>query len=174
MVKRQEAKIPVTAGSDNVFADLGFDQPEEELTKAKLAGLIWHEIERQGLTQAAAASLMGIDQPKVSALMNGRLANFSSERLMRLLTALGQNVEIVVTEKPPAQERGRILVVDALRHFTRPVPHAGAKPMKFAFLKAAAEVKASGRAHLSTRRKVAASAKRHPLGSGSRSPRKRG
>jgi hypothetical protein len=54
---------------------------------------------------------MGIDQPKVSALLNGRLANFSSERLMRLLTALGQDVEIMVKTKPRSRARGRIRVV---------------------------------------------------------------
>jgi hypothetical protein len=48
---------------------------------------------------------MGIDQPKVSALLNGRWANFSSERLMRLLTALGQAVEIMVETKPRNQPR---------------------------------------------------------------------
>lgn len=54
---------------------------------------------------------MGIDQPKVSALLNGRLANFSSERLMRLLTALGQDVEIMVKAKPRNRTHGRIKVV---------------------------------------------------------------
>src|SRR5258707_7123607 len=56
---------------------------------------------------------MGVDQPKVSALLNGRLANFSSERLMRLFTALGQDVEIVVKAKPRSRERGRIQVIGA-------------------------------------------------------------
>src|SRR5258707_6090418 len=96
MVKKRETKIPVTASSGNVFADLGFAEPDEELTKAKLAGLIWHEIERRRLTQVEAAALMGIDQPKVSALLNGRLSNFSIHRLMRLLNALRQDVDITV------------------------------------------------------------------------------
>jgi hypothetical protein len=56
---------------------------------------------------------MGIDQPKVSALLNGRLANFSSERLMRLLTALGHDVEIAVSATPRSRARGRIRVVEA-------------------------------------------------------------
>ena len=55
---------------------------------------------------------MGIDQPKVSALLNGRLANFSSGRLMRLLTTLGQDVEIVIKAKPRRRERGRVRVVE--------------------------------------------------------------
>jgi predicted XRE-type DNA-binding protein len=113
MVKKRDAEIPVTPGSGNVFADLGFAEPEEELTKAQLASHIRQIIKRRRLTQVAAASLMGIDQPKVSALLNGRLANFSSERLMRLLTALGQDVEITVKAKPRNRAHGRIRVVDA-------------------------------------------------------------
>jgi predicted XRE-type DNA-binding protein len=111
MVKKQEADIPVMPSSGNVFADLGFAEPEEELTKAQLASHIRQVIRRRRLTQVAAAALMGVDQPKVSALLNGRLANFSSERLMRLLTALGQDVEIVVKAKPRNRDRGRIHVV---------------------------------------------------------------
>jgi len=111
MVTKHEPEIPVTPGSGNVFADLGFAEPEEELTKAQLASHIRQVIKRRRLTQAAAAALMGVDQPKVSALLNGRLANFSSERLMRLLTTLGQDVEIVVKAKPRHREMGRIRVV---------------------------------------------------------------
>ena len=54
---------------------------------------------------------MGIDQPKVSALLNGRLGNFSSERLMRLLTALGQDVEITIRATPRGREQGQVRVV---------------------------------------------------------------
>jgi predicted XRE-type DNA-binding protein len=111
MVKKRDAKIPVTAGSGNVFADLGFENPEEELTKAQLATEIMHAIKRRRLTQVAAADLMGIDQPKVSALLNGRLSNFSSERLMRLLTALGHDVDITVRVTPRNRKQGRIRVI---------------------------------------------------------------
>jgi len=114
MVRKREAKdIVVTEGSGNVFADLGFAEPEQELTKAQLASHIRQVLKRRRLTQAAAAKLMGIDQPKVSALLNGRLANFSSERLMRLLTALGHDVEIAVSPKPSSRTHGRIRVVEA-------------------------------------------------------------
>ena len=105
--------IKVTPSSGNVFADLGFAEPEEELAKAQLASRIQQIIKRRRLNQVDAAALMGIDQPKVSTLLNGRLANFSSERLMRLLTALGQDVEIVVRAKPRSRERGRIRVIEA-------------------------------------------------------------
>ena len=111
----KKSDITVTPSSGNVFADLGFAEPEEELARAQLASRIQQIIKRRRLTQVAAASLMGIDQPKVSALLNGRLTNFSSARLMRLLTALGQDVEIVLKAKPRSRERGRIRVVEV--HF---------------------------------------------------------
>jgi predicted XRE-type DNA-binding protein len=111
MVKKRKAEITVTASSGNVFADLGFAEPEEELTKAQLASHIRETIKRRRLTQLAAAKIMGVDQPKVSALLNGRIANFSTERLMRLLTALGQDVEIMVRAKPRNRARGRTRIV---------------------------------------------------------------
>lgn len=114
MVKSPEVDIPVTESSGNVFADLGFAEPEEELVKAQLASQIQQIIKRRRLTQVSAAARMGIDQAKVSALLNGRLTNFSSERLMRLLTALGQDVEIIVKAAPESREHGRIRVVKAI------------------------------------------------------------
>lgn len=83
MGKKRQDRIAVTESSGNVFADLGLAEPEEELAKARLANHIRRAIERRRLNQVAAAALMGIDQPKVSALINGRIDNFSSERLMR-------------------------------------------------------------------------------------------
>ena len=113
MAKRAaEDAVPVTEGSGNVFADLGFTDPEDELATAQLAAHIRQVIKRKRLTQTAAAQIMGIDQPKVSALLNGRLGEFSSDRLMRFLAALGQDVEIVVRPKPRRQERGRIRVTE--------------------------------------------------------------
>lgn len=110
MAKKRETAIPVVESSGNVFADIGLPEAEEELTKAQLASYIRRVIKRRRLTQVAAASLMDIDQPKVSALLNGRLVNFSSERLMRLLTALGQDVNITVKAKPRNRAYGRIRV----------------------------------------------------------------
>ena len=109
----KKSNIEVAPSSGNVFADLGFAEPEEELTRAQLASRIQQIVKRRRLTQMAAGKLMGIDQPKVSALLNGRLANFSSTRLMRLLTALGQDVEIVIKTKPKSRERGRVRVIEA-------------------------------------------------------------
>ena len=115
MDKKRAAEIPVTTSSGNVFADIGLPEPEEELTKAQLASHIRHAIKRRRLTQVAAAALMGVDQPKVSALFNGRLANFSSDRLMRLLTALGQDVDITVRTKPRNRAHGRVRVIGEAR-----------------------------------------------------------
>jgi predicted XRE-type DNA-binding protein len=105
--------VTESSGNGNVFADLGVAEPEEELTKAQLASHIRHTIKRRRLTQLQAAHLMGLDQPKVSALINGRLAGFSSDRLMRFLAALGQDVEIVVKARSRRRARGRIRVVKA-------------------------------------------------------------
>ena len=65
------------------------------------------------LTQAEAAAIMRLDQPKVSALLNGRLANFSSERLMRLLTALGRDIDITIRPARHRKARGQIRVLGA-------------------------------------------------------------
>lgn len=115
MVKKLSQRRPVTASSGNVFADLGFSEPEEELTKAQLASLVRQVIGRQKLSQTKAAAIMGIDQPKVSALINGRLANFSSERLMHFLIALGHDVDITVKSKPRNRAHGRLRVLEEVR-----------------------------------------------------------
>ena len=112
MADEFEDQIAVTPSSGNVFADLGIAEPEEELAKAQLASRVRAVIGQRKLTQAKAAQLMGIDQPKVSALMNGRLTGFSSDRLLRCLTALGQDVDIVVKGFTPGRARGRVRVVD--------------------------------------------------------------
>lgn len=101
----------VTEGSANVFADLGVAEPEEELAKAQLASHIRDAIKRRKLTQAVAAELVGLDQPKISALINGRLAGFSSDRLLRCLTALGQDVDITVRAPSGRRKRGRLRVL---------------------------------------------------------------
>lgn len=88
--------ITVTEGSGNVFTDLGVAQPDEARAKAGLAHQIASIISHSGMTQAEAAKVLGLDQPKVSALIRGRLGGFSAERLMKLLNALGRDVEIVV------------------------------------------------------------------------------
>lgn len=98
----------ITHGSGNVFADLGLDDGEEFLANANLALEIRNAIKAKKLTQKAAAQIMGLDQPKVSALVNGRVGGFSTERLMRCLTSLGCNIKITVS--PPKKEAfGKVL-----------------------------------------------------------------
>lgn len=97
-------------GSGNVFADLGHPRPAEALAKAELARKIAEQIAKRRLTQAAAADLLKIDQPKVSALVRGRLAGFSLDRLVRFLVLLGSDVEIVVRPRTRATGQGRVLV----------------------------------------------------------------
>lgn len=101
--------IKVQAGSNNVFADLELENSEELLVKAELARRISSIIAAQNLTQAEAATLLGIDQPKVSALVNGKLSGFSTTRLFRFLNALGRDVEIVVKPKSCTQAQTRVV-----------------------------------------------------------------
>jgi predicted XRE-type DNA-binding protein len=94
MPKRESLeRVPSTG---NVFADLGLADAGEHLIKAGLVVRIDRSIRQRKLTQAAAAQLMGIDQPKVSAMLAGRFRGYSVERLMRFLVVLGHDVEIVV------------------------------------------------------------------------------
>jgi predicted XRE-type DNA-binding protein len=106
------AKATFRRSSGNVFEDLRVSEPAEALAKSELAALIARALRTRGLTQAAAAKLLGIDQPKVSELLRGRLDRFSTERLITLLTRLGRSVEIVVREprSDSAMPAGRIHV----------------------------------------------------------------
>ena len=93
----------------SVFKDLGLRNPEERLAKAKLAARIVLILEERRLTQAAAAKLLGVDQPKVSLIYRGRLEDFSIERLMRLLNLLHRDVKIIV-DSTPRRRRGKMIV----------------------------------------------------------------
>ncbi len=103
----------ITRGTGNVFADLGYANADERQTKLRLAHAINGVIARRRLTQATAAEKLHINQPKVSALANFKLDGFSVERLMTFLTALDQDVKIVIKNKPRSRPAGRISVVAA-------------------------------------------------------------
>lgn len=105
--------ITVERGSGNVFADLGYPNTEEALTKARLAQRIAAVLEKKRLTQIQAAKLLGIDQPKVSKLLRGQLREFSTDRLLRFLNALDQDVEIVIKRKPRSKRQARVSVIAA-------------------------------------------------------------
>jgi predicted XRE-type DNA-binding protein len=111
MVKRNQKnnveEIEFTVGSGNVYADIGLQNPEEIAAKAKLAMLITDIIKTNKLTQQQAADLMNIDQPKVSKITRGLLSEFTLERLMKFVVALGFDIEIKpkphrVKTPPPA------------------------------------------------------------------------
>lgn len=104
-------EIGYTVSSGNVFADLEVTNPDEADTKAELAIQINSVIGRRGLTQMQAAKVLGINQPKVSALMRGNLTGFSIERLLRFLAALGSDVQIVVTTRDRVSGTGHIRVL---------------------------------------------------------------
>jgi predicted XRE-type DNA-binding protein len=92
----------------NVFADLGLPHPEQELIKADLTLKIHTLIQQRGLTQIAAAKLLGVKQPQISLLMRNRAGSFSLARLLEFLTALGQDVEITV--RPTRKAHGEMSV----------------------------------------------------------------
>lgn len=100
----------IIVSSGNIFEDLGFSDAQERLAKAELAHKIGTVIRDRRLTQTAAAKILSIDQPKVSAIVSGRLAGFSFERLIHFLTLLGQDVAITVTETPPSRPVGQLTV----------------------------------------------------------------
>jgi predicted XRE-type DNA-binding protein len=99
-----------TPSSGNVFADLNLPQADDLLAKAELTSKIIAEIQRRRLTQSQAAAILGIDQPKVSALKQGKLSGFSIERLMRFLLLLGRDIEITVKGRPKARAAARLRV----------------------------------------------------------------
>jgi predicted XRE-type DNA-binding protein len=103
----------VQASSGNVFADLDLPEAQELLVKAELAHRIGSIIRHRHLTQVEAAQVLGVDQPKISALLRGRLAGFSTERLLRFLTTLDRDVEIVIKKKPRTRAHASLRVVMA-------------------------------------------------------------
>src|SRR5713226_9257430 len=96
--------------SGNVFADLNLPEADDLLAKAELATKIIAEVQRRRMTQVQAAAVLGIDQPKISALKQGKLSGFSIERLVRFLLLLGRDIEITVKGRPKAKSVARLRV----------------------------------------------------------------
>lgn len=111
--RNADRETAVTRGTKNVFGDLGYPDAAERQAKLRLAYALNQVLEDRKLPQAEAAKILGVMQPKVSALRNHKLAGFSVERLMNLLTALDQDIEIVIRRKPRSRRTGRISVVAA-------------------------------------------------------------
>jgi len=110
-MKTAKRTAKVQASTGNVFADLGLDNPEHRLAKAQLAHEICAAIAARQWTQTKAAHVMGLDQPKISALMRGKLKGFSADRLLRCLSAMGADVEIRIRPHHRNGRRGAIRVM---------------------------------------------------------------
>lgn len=104
--------VKITKSSGNVYADLGIKNPDEHALKAELVRRIAAQLQSEGLSQTEAAKRLGIAQPDVSRMLRGHFEQFSAERLIRFLLALGHDVEIVVRPVPAGKpKRGRLAVV---------------------------------------------------------------
>jgi predicted XRE-type DNA-binding protein len=101
----------ITRGTANVFEDLGYADAADRQTKTRLAMAVNGLLSQRKLKQREIAVLLGVPQPKVSALKNYRLDQFSVEKLMAFLTALNQDVEIMIRPHAVASEAGRISVL---------------------------------------------------------------
>lgn len=103
----------IEKGSTNVYADLGLENAEEMLVKAQLAAKIGEIIKRRKLTQARAAEVLGISQPKLSNMLRGQFRGISETKMIECLTRLGRNIEIVVKAAPRSNVAGHVSVVFA-------------------------------------------------------------
>jgi predicted XRE-type DNA-binding protein len=99
--------VPVEEGSGNVYADLGYADSESMLVKAQLAAKIAEIMRQRALTQTDAAKILGLTQPRISALLKGRFRGISEHRLLECLTRLGRDVHIVVKSAPRSRANGR-------------------------------------------------------------------
>ncbi len=106
--QRTVGGIPVERSSGNVYSDLGYADSDGMLVKAQLAAKIAELVHRRGLTQIHAAEILGLTQPKVSALLKGRFRGFSEHRLLECLTRLGRDVHIVVKPTRRSGTSGRL------------------------------------------------------------------
>ena len=109
----EDLENTVTPSSGNVYADLGYENPEEMLLKAHLVMRLSQAIKAKGLNQYQAAEVLGIDQPKVSALVRGQFRGYSLERLFKFLNAFDFDVEVNVKSKPEDRERSYTTVGSA-------------------------------------------------------------
>ena len=103
----------IERGNSNLYADLGLLDADEMLVKAQLASKIGDIIKHRKLTQAQAAQLLGIAQPKLSGLLCGQFRGISETKMLECLTRLGRDIEIVVKTAPRSRAEGHVSVVFA-------------------------------------------------------------
>lgn len=101
----------ITRSSGNVFADLGFPDADELAAKVDLARTIRHLVEERGLSQRKAAPIVGVTQPELSLLWQRRLDGFSLDRLLRMLMALDQDVQILVQPKARSRRHAAVRTI---------------------------------------------------------------
>ncbi len=104
-----EAEVKIERSSGNIFADLGHADAEAHLLKAELVTRIDRVIRQRRLKQVEAAQLLGLSQPDISRLLRGNFRDYSVERLLRLLTKLGHDVEITIRDADSSRQ-GRLSV----------------------------------------------------------------
>ncbi|HTL25714.1 MAG TPA: helix-turn-helix transcriptional regulator [Burkholderiales bacterium] len=113
-MKREKAKpIRIERGSRNVYADLGYADAEDMLVKAQLVTEIADLIRARNLTQEQAAQILGLTQPKISAMLNGQFRGISERKLLTCLTRLGRDIQIVIKAAPRQRATGRLTVLFA-------------------------------------------------------------
>jgi predicted XRE-type DNA-binding protein len=108
ITNRQEMAIEKSSG--NVYADLGYPDSEDMLIKAQLVTKIAEIIRQRHLTQAQAAKLLRLTQPKISRLLRGEFRGISERRLLQCLTRLGRDVQIIVKQTPQQRAQGRLTI----------------------------------------------------------------
>jgi len=128
MKRKKRSSIEYEIGSDNVFADLGFEDPSEDILKSDLVGEIAFLIKKKKLTQAQAAKILCVDQPRISSLLRGQLDLFSIEMLMHFLNDLGRDVEICVKPKPRSRKQAHLSVNICVSGTRSTVPMAARAP----------------------------------------------
>lgn len=104
----KKRRIKVEVGSGNIFADLGLPDAEELLLKSQIVVALHRLIKARKLTQTAAAKRIGIGQPDLSNVLRGRYRGYSAERLLRMLTAFDQDIEITARPRRGKSKQGRI------------------------------------------------------------------
>jgi predicted XRE-type DNA-binding protein len=115
--EKKLADTRVEVGSGNVYADLGFDNPEEMLAKAHLVSEMQKVIKQKKLTQTEAAEILGLTQPKLSVLLKGHFRGYSTDRLIRFLRILGQDVDIFISPKPRHRRHAHLHVYSSTEKY---------------------------------------------------------
>ena len=107
--------IEIERGAANVYEDLGLSDAAEMEVKAILAAEIGEIIKQRRLTQSQASEILGIPQPKISAMLRGRFRGISEAKMLECMNRLGRDVEIVVRKSPTTRSTGctRVLFLSA-------------------------------------------------------------